>query len=270
MNNGPSFGDAVAAFYEQYMVPMVFAPYAADLVARVSSRPMGDVLETTAGTGVVTRKLAAVRANAARAIVATDLSQAMLDRGKSLCPDSIVEWRQADAMSLPFPDASFDLVVSQFGAMFFRDRPQAYREARRVLRPGGRFVFSVWDRVEANDFAHTASEAVAQLFPGNPPTFVARVPHGYFDTALIAADIAKAGFEAPPSIEPVSKTSRAESATIAAQAFVRGTPLRSEIEERDAAMLETAVTTAERALTARFGNGPVEGRMRAFVIEVPR
>jgi ubiquinone/menaquinone biosynthesis C-methylase UbiE len=263
-----SFGEVVATFYEQYMVPMVFEPYAEDLVERLSGRPMGDVLEIAAGTGIVTRKLMSVRANAPRTLVASDISQPMLDIGQRLCPDPRILWRQADAAALPFPDASFDTVVSQFGAMFFRDRPQAYAEVRRVLRPGGLFVFSVWDRVETNDFAHTVSEAVAGVFSGNPPTFLSRLPHGYSDTGAVAADLAAGGFEKPPFFETVTKVSRASSAEMSARAFVESTPLRGEIEERDVTKLKASVAAAEHALIARFGDGPIEGRMQAFVASV--
>jgi SAM-dependent methyltransferase len=267
--SNPAFGNAVAASYEEYMVPMVFEPYAEDLVARVSSQLLGEVLETAAGTGVVTRKLAALRANAPRAIVATDLSQAMLDHGRTLAAGPLITWLQADAQALPFPDASFDLTLCQFGAMFFPDRARAYEEARRVLRKGGRFVFTVWDRLETSDFAHTVDTAVAGLFSDNPPTFMARIPHGYFDLEVIAKDVIDAGFD-PPSFETVTKISRAPSAKHAAQALVQGTPMRGEIEARDAALLNVAVDVAERALSDRFGAGPIEGQMRAFVVTVTR
>ena len=268
--NRNSFGDAVAASYEQHMVPMVFEPYAEDLVARLSARPMGDVLELAAGTGIVTRKLAAARVNAPTSIVATDVSQAMLDLARKICSDPRVSFRQADATSLPFADASFDVVVCQFGVMFFPDRPQAYREARRVLRPGGRLLFSVWDRIEANDFAHEVNAAMARLFPGNPPSFMARIPHGHFDTQVIADELRQAGFDEPPAIETVTKLSRATSARIPAEALVRGTPWRGEIEERDPSMLDAVVDAAESALEKRFGRGPIEGRIQAFVISVTR
>lgn len=270
MSTTATFGDAVAAFYEEYMVPLVFEPYAEDLVARLSAQPLGDVLETAAGTGIVTRKLAALRVNAPRSIVATDLSQSMLDQARRICPDPAVRWQQADALSLPFPDASFDHVICEFGAMFFPDRPRAYGEARRVLRPGGRFVFSVWGSVQTNDFAQIAEAAVGALFPSDPPTFISRTPHGYHDFATITADLSKAGFAGPPSFDEVVRPSRAPSAENAARAFVRGTPLRQEIEERDASKLDAAVTAAEQALRRRFGDGPIEGKMQAFVVAIQR
>ena len=263
----PSFGDAIAGLYEQYMVPMVFEPFADDLVSRLSASRLGNVLETAAGTGIVTRKLATLHANAPSTIIATDVSEAMVSLGREICPDRLINWRQMDAASLSFPDATFDTIVCQFGAMFFKDRVQAYREARRVLRPGGRFVFNVWERIDANEFVHTVSKAVGELFPENPPDFFRRVPHGYFHTSEIAADLAMAGFDAP-AFEMVSKVSIASSAAIPAHAYIEGTPIRGEIEQRDASLIESAVHRAERALRDRFGQGPIEGGMQAIVVTV--
>lgn len=265
-----AFGDEVALFYEKYMVPIVFEPYAEDLVTRVTSRVSGDVLETSAGTGVVTRKLASAPTHAPRTLMATDLSQSMLDLNRKLCPRTDVQFGVANAGALPFSDESFDTVVCQFGAMFFPDRPHAYAEARRVLRPGGRFVFNTWDRRETNDFANIAEAALKEFLPPHRPSFLARVPHGYHDVQRIEQDVIAAGFTAPVSIEAVIRPSRAPSARAAAQAFVLGTPLRGELEERSPGRLEAAVDLAERALLERFGAGTIEGSMRAFVVEVAR
>ena len=152
------------------------------------------VLETAAGSGVVTRALAPKLAPDAR-YVATDLNQPMLDYAAARQnTDSRISWRKADAQALPFEDATFDVVCCQFGAMFFPDRPSGYREARRVLKPGGCFLFNVWDRIEENVFADDVTNALAAFFPDDPPRFLARTPHGYHDTALIRRDLEKAGF----------------------------------------------------------------------------
>jgi SAM-dependent methyltransferase len=146
------FGGSIAEVYHSHLVPLLFESYAKDLAHRLASRPFSRVLEVAAGTGVVTRKLASALP-AGTAIVASDLNQAMLDVAAAAGTARPVEWRQADAMQLPFPDGGFDAVVCQFGAMFFPDKPRAFAEARRVLRPGGKLVFSVWDRIEENEFA---------------------------------------------------------------------------------------------------------------------
>ena len=160
-----------------------------------------------------------------------------------------VTFRQADAQDLPFPDASFDAVVCQFGAMFFPDRAAAYREARRVLKPGGRFLFNVWDRLERNPVSAAVAAAVARLFPDDPPDFLGRVPFGYHDVQRIKAELAGAGF-AEVTAETVEKTSPVV-ARDAAKGLTQGAPLRAEIEARDPARLEVATEAAAAAL-ARF------------------
>ncbi len=106
----------------------------------------------------------------------------MLDRAAGIASgDGRIEWRQADALALPFADQSFDAVTCQFGAMFFPDKVQGYKEARRVLRPGGHFFFNVWGPIADNEFADTVTDALAVLFPHDPPRFMARTPHGYHD-----------------------------------------------------------------------------------------
>src|SRR5205823_2197093 len=136
-------------------------------------------------------------------IIATDLNQPMLDHASGIGTPRPVEWRQADAMQLPFDDAAFDAVVCQFGAMFFPDKRKAYGEARRVLAPNGLFIFNVWDRIEENHFADAVTTAMASLFPTDPPRFLVRTPHGYSDRATIVRDLADAGFAAAPEITTV-------------------------------------------------------------------
>src|SRR5262249_43000677 len=150
------------------------------------------VLETAAGTGIVTRELARKLGRDA-ALVATDLNHAMLDVAKSKLAGTNVEFRQADALALGFESDTFDAVICQFGAMFFPDKVKAYREAWRVLKPGGRFVFNVWDRIERNEFAEAASDAVARCFPSDPPQFLRRTPYGYNDVEAIKSELKEAG-----------------------------------------------------------------------------
>ena len=119
----------------------------------------------------------------------------MLDYAKTRLPDDgRITWKQADALALPFGDQSFDAVACQFGAMFFPDRVAGYKEARRVLKPGGHFIFNVWDRISENDFADVVTQALAEIFPDDPPRFMARTPHGYHDVDQIRADLKAAGF----------------------------------------------------------------------------
>jgi ubiquinone/menaquinone biosynthesis C-methylase UbiE len=260
-----TFSGSIAEIYDRLLVPLIFEPYARDLAERVAKLKPQAVLEIAAGTGVVTRKLAA-RLPAGTRYVATDLNRPMLDYARAKQPKGgHIEWRQADALDLPFDDKAFDVVLCQFGAMFFPDKVRAYGEARRVLKPGGHFIFSVWDNISENDFAGTITEALAARFWSDPPRFLARTPHGYHDEKHIRGHIHEAGF-ADYSIETVSQTSRAMSAHDAVRAYCQGTPLRAEIEARDPAGLEAATDDATKALAQKFGTGAVEGRIRAIVI----
>jgi SAM-dependent methyltransferase len=257
------FAGSIPRIYDEYLVPLIFEPYADDLARRLAQRDVTRLLEIAAGTGAVTR---AVASAISAPIVATDLNPAMIEQAKASWKGRPIEWRPADAMQLPFENAAFDAVVCQFGAMFFPDRGKAFAEARRVLRPGGVFLFNVWDRIEENDFADEVTRTLADVFPHDPPRFLARVPHGYHDRARIEADVAAGGFAARPTIEVVTARSRAASARIPAIAYCQGTPLRNEIEARDAARLGEATEAAERAIAKRFGNGAVDGKIQAIVV----
>ncbi|MDB5366281.1 MAG: SAM-dependent methyltransferase, partial [Rhodospirillales bacterium] len=250
------FAGSIPDLYDRYLVPMLFEPYARELADRIAAAAPQDVLETAAGTGVLTRELAA-RLPAHARIVATDLNQPMLDQAakqQSLCDR--VTWQQADALALPFADQAFDAVACQFGVMFFPDKVKAYREARRVLKPGGRFFFSVWDRISANEFADVVTNALAAVFPQDPPLFMVRTPHGYCNLERIRQELTEAGF-ADVSVETVEHWSRTASPADAAIAYCQGTPLRSEIESRDASRLEDATTLTAHALACRFGEGAI-------------
>src|SRR4051812_18785829 len=190
----------------------------------------------------------------------------MVDYAASRQPqDARITWRQADALALPFENATFDLVCCQFGAMFFPDRPSGYREARRVLKSGGSFLFNAWDRIEENVFANDVTDALATFFPSDPPRFMARTPHGYHDIALIRSDLAKAGFTYA-TIETVAAQSRAPSARHVALAYCQGTPLRNEIEARGADKLEAATDHAASLIASRHGSGVISAKIQAHIV----
>ena len=263
------FAGSIPQVYDRYMVPLILEPYAADLAQRVAKSGARDILEIAAGTGVVTRALAA-RLPAQARIVATDLNQPMLDHARARQPDgSRIEWKQADALALPFDDRRFDAVVCQFGAMFFPDKIQGYKEARRVLKPDGHYFFNVWDRISANEFADVVTEALATLFPNDPPLFMARTPHGYYDMNRIRDELNVAGFT-KVTVDAVDQRSKAASPRDVAIAYCQGTPLRNEIEARDASKLEEATNRAADAVTRRFGHGAVDGAIRAIVMTAVR
>ena len=261
------FTGSIPKLYETYLVPLIFEPYAVDLVTRLVSRPLARVLEIAAGTGVVTRNLASVLPESV-SIVATDLNQAMLDQALAIGTRRPVEWRQADAMQLPFLDATFDAVVCQFGVMFFPDKSRAFLQARRVLKPGGVFIFNVWDQIRENEFADTVTTALASMFPEDPPRFMTRTPHGYHDRPTIQCDLANAGFTASPQISTIAARSRAESPRLPAVAYCQGTPLRNEIVARGPSRLGDATDLAAEAIAQRFGRENVDGKIQAHVVTI--
>lgn len=257
------FAGGIPALYEEYLVPLIFEPYAEDIAERAVRLRPRRVLELAAGTGVVTRRLAAALPEDVE-IVATDLNQAMLDQAAATGTSRPVEWLAADATRLPFADESFDVVVCQFGVMFFPDKPAAHAEVRRVLQPGGTYLFNVWDRIETNEFADVVTTAVGELFPDDPPRFLARTPHGYHQRDRIAGDVVAGGLS-QPQVEVMPARSRAPSSEIPAIAYCQGTPLRNEIEERDAARLQEATEQAAAALARACGPGEVDGLIQALV-----
>ena len=263
------FTDAVSQMYERHLVPLIFEPYAAVTAERLATRPVTQVLEIAAGTGVLTRALAARLAESV-SITATDLNQAMLDRAASVGTSRPVEWRQAKALDLPFDDESFDAVVCEFGVMFFPDKPKAFAEARRVLRGGGVLLFSVWDRIEENEFADVITDAFRSLFPDDPPEFLRRTPHGYFDRESIARDLLRGGFSSAPTFATIAERSRADTAMAPSIAYCHGTPLRNEIEMRAPDRLEELTEHAANALRGRFGRGPVDGKIQAHLVSVAK
>lgn len=263
------FSGSIAQLYEQYLVPMIFDPYAIDMVNRLAALRPSTVLEIAAGTGAVTRHMA-VQLPDDVSIVATDLSQPMLDHAMRIGTSRPVAWRQADAMDLPFGDGTFDAVVCQFGTMFFPDKAAAFAEAWRVLRPGGVFLFNVWDRIEDNAFAQCVTQSMAGLFPTDPPQFMVRLPHGYHDPMVITDALIRGGFTGTRVFETVTAQSLAESPRTVAIAYCQGTPLRNEIEARNASILGEATDIATAAIGQRFGMGPVSGKIQAIVIAATR
>ena len=261
------FTGSVAKLYETYLVPLIFELYASDLASRVASRSPSRVLEIAAGTGVLTRQLASVLPESV-SIVATDLNQPMLDLASEVGTKRPVAWRQADAMQLPFESGVFDTVVCQFGVMFFPEKAKAFSEARRVLRPGGVFMFNVWDRIEENEFADTVTKALESLFPKDPPRFLARTPHGYYDVATIERDLKHGGFLVSPHFDTIAARSQATSPQIPAIAYCQGTPLRNEIEARNASLLGEATDIAAEAVAQRFGRGAVDAKIQAHIVTI--
>ena len=253
--------DTMPAAYDRWLVPTVFQPFAVDLARRAAARPVGAALELAAGTGVLTRELLGV----ATAVTATDLNDAMVDMGARRVPAA--RWRRADASCLPFDDAAFDLVACQFGVMFFPDRPAAFAEAARVLAPGGRLLVNTWAPLNTHVFQSALVVALERVFPDDPPTFMAAVPHGYADVDVVVADVTAGGLRCGPATRVTLEGTAASAADLAA-GYCAGTPLRAEIAARGD--LEAATAAVADEMTALLGAGPVTGAMAAYVVEAGR
>lgn len=263
------FAGSMPELYDQLLVPLIFEPYADDLARRLVDAVPHSVLEVAAGSGVASRAIAAALP-ASTSLVCTDLNQPMIDHAEEIGTARPVEWHQADVMDLPFESQSFDAVVCQFGVMFFPDCVAAFSEVARVLRPGGVFLFNVWDCIAENEFADVVTQAVAALFPDDPPMFLDRTPHGYCEESVINGDLGSAGFETPAAFDAVVARSRASSSEVPAVAYCQGTPLRNEIEDRDPTRLNEATVAAAAAIAGRFGDGAIDGKISGFVVSATR
>jgi ubiquinone/menaquinone biosynthesis C-methylase UbiE len=257
------FAGSIPTMYDRYMVPLIFQPYAELVAAKARALGPARILETAAGTGVVTEALH--RALPDAHIVATDLNQPMLDQAESRVRAPNIRYQQADAVDLPFEDSSFDLVVCQFGVMFFPDKVAANAEARRVLRDGGKYLLVIWDSVDRNLATKVAGAAVAELFPDDAAAFYERIPFRYHDRGVIEEDLRSAGFS-DIEFETVELSSRAASARDAAIGLTQGTPMRSELEKHGAGALERATDCAAHALARFEGPGGFEAPMSAHVV----
>jgi len=262
------FAGSVPAIYDRQMGPLFFEPFAAEMARRLLAVPISAVLETAAGTGILTARLATQCADGV-AITSTDLNPPMLDLAAAKPGMDRVRFKVADAQALPFPDGAFDVVICQFGVMFFPDRVAAYSEARRVLAPGGRFVFSAWDSLTHCPVPRTvlAAASAALAWPG--PWFLERTPHGYHDVNAIQSDLRAAGWT-DIRIETVALAGRAASARSAAIALCQGTPMRDELAALGDGAVATATEAATAAIARVFGDGSFEAAHQAHIVEASR
>jgi SAM-dependent methyltransferase len=255
--------DGMPEIYDRCLGPALFAPYAQRLAGIAAARAPQAVLEVAAGTGIVTAEL--VRTLPTAQITATDLNPAMVAWAARRV--SGPTWLPADAQCLQFRDASFDMIVCQFGVMFFPDKAKAFTEAARVLRPDGVFVFTVWDTVNTSHFPAALVAGLAEVIPDSPPDFLVRIPHGYHDPDQIRLDVTAGGLVVE-SIERLVLRGTASSARVIAEGFCYGTPLRFALQERGDIELFTEALAEQ--MTVQLGAGPVEGDLAGYVVSVRR
>ena len=259
MTETDAFKHSTPELYDRYMGPLLFEPYAELLAERSARLQPGRILETAAGTGIVTRALSESVPEAQ--IVATDINPAVLEFAARKLDSDRVTFQPADAQDLPFVDEGFDLVVCAFGAMFYPDKVRASSEARRVLRSGGSYLLVSFDDLELNPVPKAAEEAVASLFPDDPPRYMERGPFSYTDPERIEGDLRAAGLTGI-DVETVTLSSHVR-ARDAAQGIVLGSPFRAEIERRDPAALDRAVEAVTEALLRWDGK---DATMSAHVV----
>ena len=267
-DNDAAFIGAIPQNYDRYLGPMLFQGHAEDIAARVAVRPGVQVLEVACGTGIVTRRLLD-RLRGQGSLVATDLNEAMLAHGRrEIAPDPSLQWRQADATQLPFADGAFDAVVCQFGLMFFPDKAAGIREAFRVLRSGGQYLFNVWDAIEHNPITRITHETVAEFFPTDPPQFY-RVPFSLHEPEPLVRMLGAAGFEA---IEwhRLDKTGTGPSAAEAATGLIDGNPIVDAIMRRRPDALPEIKNALAANIAAELGDRPVRCPLRAVVFSARR
>jgi len=240
--------------YDRSLGPIIFEDYADDLARRAAAIGAARVLELAAGTGIVSRKLKDALGPGAHLTV-TDLNAAMLDVARSkFNSDEGVEFVPADAMQLDFSDSEIDLIICQFGVMFFPDKIAAFREALRVLRPGGSYLFSTWGPMAKNPFAQIAHEVAARLFPVDPPVFY-QVPFSYPDPAAVCEDVTAAGFH-DIEHDTVAIKKPVKDWGGFAHGLVYGNPLIDEIRRRGEVKADDVKGAIETALRDAFGPEP--------------
>lgn len=257
------FLGTIPEYYDRHLGPTLFEPYATDLARRVTGVGSGPVLEVACGTGILTAQLHASLPPTVR-LVATDLNQPMIDYARTkLGAAQRIEWRPADAASLPFASAEFSAIACQFGVMFVPDKPAMLREARRVLVKDGLFAFNVWGSLDDNPFGRIAHETIGSFFPADPPTFY-RVPFGFHDAGTWRSLLEGNGF-GRVTFEWLELEARSATARSFATGLVKGNPVGTAIQERGLSA-EPIVGAVETALAKAGGRQPFRSTMRALVM----
>jgi ubiquinone/menaquinone biosynthesis C-methylase UbiE len=256
-----SFSGSIPANYDLYLGPLLFLPYAEDIAQRIPS-DVTSILELACGTGLVTAQVSK-RFFSTVKIVATDLNPDMIAVGKKNVTDSRIEWLTADMTQLPFADNSFDAIICQFGVMFVPDKLKAFKEAYRVLRKGGRFIFNTWDKIQNVEAFSIGNEVIQEFFQNNAPAFF-KIPYSMHNASELELLLINSGF-LNPHIELVKKQGYAESALHAAKGIIEGNPIYKEIMDRAPDAIEVLEEKISRRLEEIYGNAPITHSMQAYV-----
>ena len=258
---GATIPDTMRETRERYLVPSLLQPFADDMARRLARLTLGPLLEVSAGTGVLTQALTSAM-SAGLSIVATDPDRATVAYASVKPGMARVTWQHAEPQALPFLDAAFGIVTCHFAVATMPARLRAFRETRRVMKPNGRFVFSVPGNIRHNPVALCVRDALHKLLPTAPPRYIEHGLHGYADNETIDDDLTSVGFT-DALYTTVELPYAAASATDAAIGYCLGTPLRAELGAGSTTM---AIEAVAQALQTRFGTGAINTTMRAHII----
>jgi len=263
MDKTAAFVGTIPANYERYLGPFLFEPYALDLVSRLQDKKYSGILEIACGTGRLTKHLA--KSVKHDTLTATDLNPDMISIAKEIVRDNTIKWMPADAMDLPFGDASFDLVVIQFGIMFFPDREKGLQEAYRVLKPGGKLLFTTWNRVETNEAIYEGRLIIESYFEDNPPLFYS-IPFSMYNEQGLIDMVTERGFKNVKT-ELVKKEGVSSSAADLAKGMVEGNPVYPAIIERNPSLVNVIKEQIRKVVAEKFGDKPLKSPLEAWVVE---
>jgi ubiquinone/menaquinone biosynthesis C-methylase UbiE len=258
------FSGSIPAAYDRYLGPVLFQPYAEDLAARLPINKTSSLLELACGTGILTRVLRTYVPPRVK-LIATDLNEPMFRQASAkFGKGESVRWLEADACDLPFDNRKFDAVVCQFGIMFVPDKALAAREAYRVLKCDGVFLFNVWDAMKHNKLGELAHRTITSYFKKDPPTFY-QVPFSYHNRSEIRRVLKQAGFREIKT-QVIAKIGKAKRAEHVARGLVEGNPVAVAIAKRDPSLLPVITNALAAAISRRFGKQSIRAPMRAIVV----
>lgn len=226
------FSGEVPGNYDKYLGPILFEPYALDLIDRLKNERVEHVLELACGTGRVTTHLVDLIPTKG-SLTATDLNPGMLELAQSKIQNEKIFWTVADAEDLSFYNGQFDHIVCQFGVMFFPAKEKSFKEANRVLKKGGKYIFSTWESVEKNPRIDLMWSVIHEVFGNEAPDFFQKGPHSFFDKKEIERLMVNAGFK-NVRIETVAKTPKYNQPEDLIKGFAEGSPLANYLAEKGA------------------------------------
>jgi SAM-dependent methyltransferase len=257
------FGGNDAVNYEDYLGRLLFEPSAQVFLRELVGLPVRSILETSCGSGRLTRHLRQGFGAEVR-LTATDISEDMVSLAKKKLGNQDIAFAIADGQALPFAEGSFDLVVNQYGLMFFPDKRKGVDEAYRVLKPGGHVAFMTWDRTTAIPLIKLiVDDHVAPFFAGADIQRF-HVPFALNDPAVLNGLLTNAGFK-DCNVRRVGFTGTAKSAMHVVNGLFLLHPTSKAVKEKDPAAVPRVAEALERAIREKFGDGEFSFELSAWI-----